>query len=356
MSINVQDKSRSLQSTFVVLPAPCHQHIEKHTHHSGLVLSFRSMMALDESTNPLTLGFYNTPEQHKPIKLVEVKGTIPAWLEGSLYRGAPGIYDVGQYTSEHWFDAFSRVYRFEISNGQVTYRSRNITDEMVAFIEETGRYPGAAFCQDPCKILLGALESTWRDGKKLGDFSSSKNFGVNYVLNWPGKGQIGTGDPRYRNLIATTDANDLLSLDVETMEPFELFSYEAYEDSLYREGLSSAHPTYGADGSIYNQVTVPTEDGGAEYKVFEISPLGESRVLASITDAPASYIHHVSGTENFVVLVVWQAYLDWEKIGQSGSVLGGLRPWDEASDTLFCAASPIALATSVSQLTSLSQT
>lgn len=82
-----------------------------------------------EGTPPLALGLYSTPEIQDPIQL-EIEGEIPQWVTGSLYRGAQGAWDVGNYTSEHWFDGFSRNHRFEIADGKVTYRSRNGSDEV----------------------------------------------------------------------------------------------------------------------------------------------------------------------------------------------------------------------------------
>lgn len=83
-----------------------------------------------EGVSPLHLGLYSTPEIQQPVDL-EVSGRIPRWLKGSLYRGAQGGWDIGNYTSEHWFDGFTRNHRFEIEDGKVTYRSRNASDEIM---------------------------------------------------------------------------------------------------------------------------------------------------------------------------------------------------------------------------------
>lgn len=56
---------------------------------------FSSSMAKDKpasfgpppGSEPLTWGFYATPEAQGPKDLV-VEETIPKWLKGSLYRGA----------------------------------------------------------------------------------------------------------------------------------------------------------------------------------------------------------------------------------------------------------------------------
>jgi len=83
-----------------------------------------------EGTPPLLLGLYNTPEVREPVQL-EVTGEIPRWVKGSLYRGAQAGWDAGNYTSEHWFDGFTRNHRFEIEDGKVSYRSRNASDEVM---------------------------------------------------------------------------------------------------------------------------------------------------------------------------------------------------------------------------------
>lgn len=105
----------------------------------------------------LTLGFYGTPEVRQPVEL-DIEGEIPSWITGSLYRGAAGTWDIGNFSAEHWFDGFSRNHRFEIAEGKVSYRSRNGSDEYIDFVEEYGRIPGGSFAQDPCKVMFGAFE------------------------------------------------------------------------------------------------------------------------------------------------------------------------------------------------------
>ena len=132
--------------------------------------------------NPLTYGWYATPEIQNPTQL-EVVGTIPQWVRGSLYRGAAATWDTGNFTAEHWFDGFSRNHRFEIQNGQVEYRSRNASDEQADFVKETGLFPGGSFGSDPCKIVFGAFEATFRDGTNQHGNTSSGNVPVSWVGN-----------------------------------------------------------------------------------------------------------------------------------------------------------------------------
>lgn len=65
-------------------------------------------MQADGKTSLFALGLQNTPEQLEPVRL-DVKGTIPAWVAGSLYRTGPGTYDIpvkngDMFHVRHWFD------------------------------------------------------------------------------------------------------------------------------------------------------------------------------------------------------------------------------------------------------------
>lgn len=207
--------------------------------------------------NPLALGFYATHEMQEPTAL-EIEGSIPSWLTGSLYRGGAGTWDVGNYTAEHWFDGFSRNHKFEIADGVVTYRSRNSSDELIHFVRETGLYPSGSFGSDPCKIIYGAMV-------------------------------------------------------------------------LSNDGRSAAHPFMGTDGSIYNYLLDMSLETPA-YRVFGIQPPnGEAKILANITDAPPAYVHSLFGTQNHLILIVWQA--DFVKPGKT--LMESIGSWDPERKSLF---------------------
>lgn len=278
----------------------------------------------------LTYGFYATPEIQYPTQL-EVVGTIPSWVRGSLYRGAASTWDIGNFTAEHWFDGFSRNHRFEIANGQVEYRSRNASEELVDFVQHTGLFPGPMFGSDPCKIVFGAFEATFRDGNHPQGNSSSGNVPVSWVPNYPGLSRNVTtfGSP-FSTLVTTTDSNLLQQIDPVTLEPVEMFTYQASQKNL-TGSASAAHPAYGSDGAIYNYVLDKTVSP-PEYRVFGLEqPAGTGRILATITDAPPAYIHSLFSTANYLVLIVWQA--DYGK--KALTILGSLKPWDPQRKTLF---------------------
>lgn len=283
------------------------------------------------NANSLTYGFYATPEITQPAPL-EITGTIPSWLQGSLYRGAAGTWDTGNLTAEHWFDGFSRNHRFEIANGQVQYRSRNASDELVDFVRETGKLPGGSFGSDPCKIVFGAFEATFRDGIHPHGNTSSANVDVSYVPDYPGlaRNTSSFGSP-LETLVATTDGNYLQQIDPVTMEPIEVSTYQAANLLLNSTGRSASHPAFGSDGSVYNYL-LDLSAKPPVYRVFSVSPVtGAGTILANITDAPPAYLHSLFSTDNHLILIVWQADIGKE----STTLLGSLLPWNPNRKTLF---------------------
>lgn len=285
-------------------------------------------------SNPLTWGFYATPEVQEPTQL-EVQGKIPSWVSGSLYRGAAATWDVGNYTAEHWFDGFTRNHRFEIGGGGVSYRSRNSSSELDDFVRETGMFPSGNFGSDPCKIIFGAFETSYRDGVETNRGSkASSNVGVSWATNFAGLGINTTSDVSsapFDTLVTTTDANEMQQIDPVTLEPIELFTYQASNPLLVNSGRSSAHPVVAEDGSIYNYV-LDLDAGPPTYRVFAIlPPEGEARILANITDAPPAYIHSMFGTEKHIILVVWQADL----VQPGKTILSSIGAWDPNRKALF---------------------
>ncbi|KAF9766056.1 hypothetical protein IL306_001570 [Fusarium sp. DS 682] len=129
----------------------------------------------------------------------------------------------------------------------------------------------------------------------------------------------------------TTDGNELQQLDPDTLEPIELFTYQASHPLLVNGGRSAAHPVVAKDSTVYNYV-IDMDAQPPIYRVFSINPpTGETKIMANITDAPPAYIHSMFGTEKHIILIVWQADL----VKPAYTILDSIGDWDEARHTLF---------------------
>jgi torulene dioxygenase len=282
--------------------------------------------------------FENAPEQRTPVDLV-IRGTIPSWLSGVLYRTGPGTTRV-QLTAgqtdvseskkldvQHWFDGLAMHHRFEIFPGgtRVSYRSRKGAEDLEERIATEGEFTTYSFGQvaDPCQSIFRKFFTVFRamreDRQSTETSPSSANVGVTLTPGMPGiklSALPKTESPSPSSssssspsgyLVSKTDANVLQVIDAESLEPLKLTSYQSIDPRLDGQ-FSAAHGCRDKDsGEVFNY---SCKIGGRfpVYKVFKISASGKVDVLAEIKDAPASYIHSFAMTERYVVLCVWQAH------------------------------------------------
>ncbi|XP_076867979.1 carotenoid-cleaving dioxygenase, mitochondrial isoform X3 [Brachyhypopomus gauderio] len=103
---------------------------------------------------PLVRSVEENPE---PVPTT-VKGTIPAWVRGSLLRNGPGKFEFGNQHFNHWFDGMALMHRFQITNGHVTYSSRFLRSDSYNSNSEMNRIVSSEFgtlaLPDPCKNLF----------------------------------------------------------------------------------------------------------------------------------------------------------------------------------------------------------
>ena len=289
---------------------------------------------------PNTIGFETEYEQHTPVTL-NVKGTIPAYAAGILFRTGPGTYKVttndGKVVeAHHWFDGFSVTHRFQLyepTNGnenitKITYNSRRTCDGLIQKIKETGRVQEFGFAQkrDPCqsyfqKLMSTFLAATGTDSKDI----ALSNVGVALSVNMPGMTKSDSG---VTTLTARTDANKYLKIDPETLEPAGACDQTVLHSDL-KGPLSGTHAKVDpVTGDIFNY---NLEFGRkAVYRVFQVSKAtGETTILAKL-EAPAAYLHSILLTEHTVILCVWNSYIThmglsmlWNK-----NVLDSIAPLD----------------------------
>ncbi|KAF9084929.1 hypothetical protein BGX29_005503 [Mortierella sp. GBA35] len=277
---------------------------------------------------PYAAGYDNCPEVLDPINLT-VKGTIPPWLEGALYRSGPGTYDLKTESGkdvhiQHWFDGLAQIHRYEIQKGgQVSYRSRNTSNDLRAEYIKEEKVTGVTFCQrDPCKTIFNKFFTTFKTATLGGGHvmgGTNTNVAVIPTPNFPGLMAKKNNDAKkssnpqgLRNLIMTTDGNALQELDPVTLEPQGLFSYGAIDDSLLASNLAPAHPCVDPETNEYFTVLL-TFGPTAVYKVVRIRPSakGPARepdldVLAEIQSPRPTYMHSFSLTKRYVVVCHWQ--------------------------------------------------
>ncbi len=75
------------------------------------------------SRSPYHLGFATLSAEANVAEL-PLRGSLPAWLTGTLLRTGPAKFEVGEHAFNHWFDGLAMLHRFGFAAGRVSYANR----------------------------------------------------------------------------------------------------------------------------------------------------------------------------------------------------------------------------------------
>src|SRR5687768_9941833 len=105
-----------------------------------------------EMTDGYKKGF---ADQTKEIVVpsLEVEGTIPDWLSGTLVRNGPARFCLEDKTLNHWFDGLAMLHKFDIVGGHVSYANKFL-DTPALGATKNGKMKYAEFATDPCRTLF----------------------------------------------------------------------------------------------------------------------------------------------------------------------------------------------------------
>ncbi|KAI1372622.1 carotenoid oxygenase [Hypoxylon crocopeplum] len=305
---------------------------------------------------PNEAGFEGLDEIRGPVELL-VKGSIPAWAAGTLYRTGPGEFIIedtpkGTFRTTHWFDGFGHTHKFNIiassdSGGEssesdksivrVEYTSRRQTQALVDAVRKTGQRPDVAFGQrvDPCIGLFGKVMSIWRGAPSGPEWD---NVCVTIQANVPGLPSLAKGSQSghrgdIKNLWLTTDNGIVKAFDQNTLEPVGVAKQKKLHP-LLTGPLSCAHAQRDPKTGDYFNYNL---DFGrfATYRIFRTNmSTGTTDILATISsdDVKAAYIHSFFLSPSFVIFCVPSSHLGWRgiKVPWERNMVDGMEPFDES--------------------------
>ncbi|KAJ6782870.1 hypothetical protein PWT90_07964 [Aphanocladium album] len=293
---------------------------------------------------PNEAGFSGLEEHRGPIEL-RVKGSIPAWAAGALYRTGPGLNSVentsrGKFEVSHWFDGFGHTHKFDIlaagdiagDASSVVYSSRRQSQEFINTIKQKGWRSGISFAQrsDPCVGIFAKMTSYFCPSRP------QINNNVAIYQNCPGLASDATEGHRSntKNFVVTTDHNTIQELDPKTLTPLGSISQSQRLHPELTGPLSCAH--YQKDpetGDLFNYNLAPGKT--STYRIFRVNAAtGSTDILAAISEpgVPPAYIHSFFLTDNFVVLCIPSSHFSWNglKIMWERSLLEAIKPFDKS--------------------------
>ncbi|CAA9892841.1 Dioxygenase [Candidatus Methylobacter favarea] len=226
---------------------------------------------------PYHLGF-STLRQETSLDNLPVRGTVPKWLNGSLVRTAPAMFEVGEQRFNHWFDGLAMLYRFTFASGRIAYANRYLHSRSYLEAVQKGGISRGEFATNPRRNLFERIVTCFR--RKLTD---NANVNVNQLAN---------------GIAAYTETPLPIRFDLETLSTLAYYSY----GKEAKGQISTAHPHLDhVRGRHYNYLL---EFGWmSKYRFIGIDmKTGRQSIVATVsTDLPA-YTHSFGMTARYLVL------------------------------------------------------
>lgn len=245
-----------------------------------------------------------------------VRGTIPHWLEGTLFRNGPVLYQLENQYPVHWFDGLGMLHAFNIKNGNIFYTNKFIHSAAYNRVLKEGSSHYLGFACDPCHELFKRIFTSF--------FASSHHDIHNANVNIA----------KYaKSFVALTETPLPVIFDSKTLATNGVFDFK---DDLSKENVfESAHPHYNTVTGEYINYIVKY-GLKTSYQIYRLKKNSSSRELfAEIPVANPAYMHTFSLTENMIIFAEYPFTVNPLAMFLSGKPFIKNYHWQEDSSTRF---------------------
>ena len=220
---------------------------------------------------------------------MDVEGSLPGWLVGTLYRNGPGQFEAGDTQLRHWFDPYAllRGFRIDGRENSVRYTNRFVrSDDFLHARSEGGvrrMLPGTP----PDRSVVTRLRHTLG-----GAFQDNPSIGVQ---------RIGS------TVSAVTESPTGIDVDGETLETTGRRDLTTGLDGV---DITLGHPHYDPDRDVFVNLGV-SYGRETTYTVFERdADTGLAEVIGRVSFDDAPYAHSFAITDQFAVIAAIPFGLD----------------------------------------------
>ena len=230
------------------------------------------------------VGFTNL-DKEVVLDNLPVKGTIPSWLSGTLFRNGPAKFTENASFVSNWFDGLAMLHRFSFHDGKVAYANKFLKSDNYETVKKTGKMSYGGFAQDPCRSLFKHFFSLFIPTSQ-------------HILSMP---NANVSIARYtNNFIALTETPLPIRFDPQTLDTLGVLDYN---DTFAKARIhESAHPHY--DSHRKEHISYLTEFGRiSTYMLYRIKDgTTQRQPIAKIEVDRPSYMHSFALTKNYAIL------------------------------------------------------
>ncbi|XP_078701314.1 beta,beta-carotene 15,15'-dioxygenase-like [Branchiostoma floridae x Branchiostoma belcheri] len=270
-----------------------------------LLAMFSAVVAKPEGV--LTLFQSNTDElQHIPMKY-DSNNSVPTWLEGTLVRNAPGLFELGGRSAIHIFDGFAKIHSVEIGQHQINFSAAFLDTGSYTRSKKANRYAP--------EVTFFGVDPAFNELERIEAFKYPyDNTDVNVWKYGQGEDSV---------YAALTDGWVYTKFDSDTLKTLGVSIPSVNGVHMSQVVQSCAHPIVepGTTNNI-NYLMVPSLLPGQKHQhyVLRIKDLDNYEILASFQTDKPSYMHSFALTENYAIFFAQPAYFNFMKIVETAMV------------------------------------
>ena len=97
-------------------------------------------------------------EAQEPVETT-LKGKIPDWVSGTLFRNGPGRFEFGDKKHTHLFDGHSCIHKYKIAGGKVFYSNKFLETKCHTKTLAENRLYQVFGTADPCDTLFSRMKT-----------------------------------------------------------------------------------------------------------------------------------------------------------------------------------------------------
>jgi beta,beta-carotene 9',10'-dioxygenase len=257
-------------------------------------------------------GFATQPDEIA-LESLEVSGTIPAWLRGTLVRNGPAQFEAGERTVNHWFDGLAMLHAFGFADGRVSYANRYLDSGNRRAAHERRQLAYPEFATDPCRSVFARVQAMFS-----ADDGAAANANVNVV-------RLGE---RY---LAMTETPLPVQFDPETLATLGV----ARDAGAPTGQHATAHPHHDPDRD--ELVAYAVRFGPrSHYVLYAVAADGgERRTIAALPVSRPSYMHSFALTPRHAVLVEFPIVVNPLQLATRGKPFIANYRWEEDRPARF---------------------
>lgn len=239
-----------------------------------------------------------TPEREHGFEPLEIEGTLPSGLKGTLYRVGPGTFESYGRRHSHWFDGHGWVCGVRFRDGRAWGASRGVSvdlgPEVAAGRQILGRFGAAA------PSLRTRLRSTYTS-------RALANLGNTGLMTWG------------KRLFALYEAGHPIELNPETLETLGAtdLGVARYSFTAHPKFVPGRNTTY-AYG--FRPLPRPSLD------LYALPEGGAAQYLGAVPYNASAFVHDFVATQDYLVFLCPPIFASpWETIVKGVSFDRALR-------------------------------